>query len=59
LVLQDTHVFRSTGFDLIEHLHLDQVVPQFPKAAAERHLTRVRACARRHFPARRDAAGSL
>lgn len=26
-VLQDTHIFRSAGFELLEHLHFDEVVP--------------------------------
>jgi NAD(P)H dehydrogenase (quinone) len=50
-VLQDGHVFRSAGFDLLEHLHFDEVTPQMPAETAERHLARVRACARRNFPA--------
>lgn len=48
-VLQDTHIFRSTGFQLIEHVHFDNIAPQMPQATAERHLARVRACAREHF----------
>ena len=48
-VLQDGHIFRSAGFDLLEHLHFDEVTPQLPAAIAERHMARVRACARRHF----------
>ena len=50
-VLQDTHVFRSAGFELLEHLHFDEVVPQLPKSVAEQHMARVRSCARQHFPA--------
>ena len=50
-VLQDTHVFRSAGFELLEHLHFDEVVPQLPKTVAEQHMARVRSCAQRHFPA--------
>ena len=37
-VLQDTHVFRSAGFELLEHLHFDEVVPQLPKPVAEQHM---------------------
>jgi len=48
-VLQDTHVFRSTGFELLEHLHLDEVVPELSSVVVEQYLTRVRACARKHF----------
>ena len=48
--LQDTHIFRSSGFELLEHLHFDEVVPHLSKALAEQYMTRVRACAREHFP---------
>ncbi len=51
-VLQDTHVFRSAGFELLEHLHFDEVVPQLPKSVVEEHMARVRSCARQHFAAR-------
>ena len=50
-VLQDTHILRSAGFELLEHLHFDQVVPQLAPAIAAEHLAQVRACARKHFPA--------
>jgi NAD(P)H dehydrogenase (quinone) len=50
-VLQDTHIFRSAGFDLLEHLHFDEVAPNLPNATAEQHMARVRSCARQHFPA--------
>jgi NAD(P)H dehydrogenase (quinone) len=49
--LQDAHIFRSSGFELLEHLHFDKVEPPTPDEIAERHLARVRACARRHFAA--------
>ena len=49
--LQDGHIFRSSGFELLEHLHFDKVEPPIPDEAAERDLARVRACARRHFAA--------
>ncbi len=48
-VLQDTHVLRSSGFDLLEHLHFDEVGPDLPNTAAEQHMADARACARRHF----------
>lgn len=48
-VLQDTHVLRSSGFDLMEHLHFDEVVPNLSRTVAEQHLAEARACARRHF----------
>ena len=50
--LQDTHIFRSSGFDLLEHLHFDKVEPPTPDEAAERDLARVRTCAQRHFAAK-------
>jgi len=49
-ILQDTHILRSAGFDLLEHLHFDEVVPDLSKATAEVHMERVRICARQHFP---------
>jgi NAD(P)H dehydrogenase (quinone) len=49
--LQDTHVFRSSGFELLEHLHFDEITPDLPKAVGEQHMAGVRSCARRHFPA--------
>jgi NAD(P)H dehydrogenase (quinone) len=50
-VLQDTHIFRSAGFDLLEHLHFDQMVPPLERNIAGQHFARVRDCARQHFPA--------
>ena len=49
--LQDTHIFRSSGFEVLEHLHFDKVEPPTPDAAAECDLARVRSCVRRHFAA--------
>lgn len=49
-MLQDTHVLRSAGFELLEHLHFDQVVPELPRAVAEQHMARIRSCAQQHFP---------
>jgi NAD(P)H dehydrogenase (quinone) len=48
-VLQDTHIFRATGFDLLEHLHFDEIAPHLSPAAAEKDMARVRSCARQHF----------
>jgi NAD(P)H dehydrogenase (quinone) len=50
-VLQDTHIFRSSGFELLEHLHFDEVAPHLPEATVEQHIARIRACARQHFSA--------
>lgn len=49
--LQDTHIFRSVGFDLLEHLHFGEIDPDLAKTVAEQHITRVRFCARQHFSA--------
>lgn len=48
-LLQDTHVFRASGFDLIGHLHFDEVGPAMPAATAAAHLARVREFVRGHF----------
>lgn len=47
-VLQDTHIFRAAGFDLIGHLHFDEVGPTMTEAVAAQSLARVRefACER-------------
>ena len=50
-VLQDTHIFRSAGFELLEHPHFDEVVPHLSSAIAEQYMAGVRSCVRRHFPA--------
>lgn len=47
--LQDTHVFRSSGFNLLEHLHIDSVEPPITPEKIAVLEARVRACARRHF----------
>jgi len=40
-VLQDTHIFRAAGFELLEHLHVDEIAPQLSDAVAEQHMMRV------------------
>jgi len=50
-VLQDSHIIGSAGFDLLEHLHFDEVAPHLPEVTGEEHMARVRACARGHFGA--------
>lgn len=57
-VLQDTHVFRSAGFELLEHLHFDEIAPNLSQAVAAQHLNGVRSCVRRHFPAVQADPGS-
>jgi NAD(P)H dehydrogenase (quinone) len=44
-VLQDTHILRSTGVALLEHLHFDEVVPHLLNTTAEMHMERARFCA--------------
>ncbi|MGF6633199.1 NAD(P)H-dependent oxidoreductase [Paraburkholderia sp. MM6662-R1] len=48
-LLQDTHVFRASGFDLIGHLHFDEVGPAMPPAMAATHFAQVREFVRGHF----------
>ncbi len=50
-ILQDSHIFLSTGLELLEHLHFDKIVPHLSEALAEQHMSRVRFCAQQHFPA--------
>jgi len=57
-VLQDTHVFRSAGFELLEHVHFDEVAPNLPQAVAAQHLVRAQSCARRHFSSVQAEPGS-
>lgn len=47
--LQDTHIFRAAGFDLIGHLHFDEVGPTMLPSAAATDLARVREFVRGHF----------
>jgi NAD(P)H dehydrogenase (quinone) len=48
-MLQDAHVFRAVGFELLEHLHFDHVEPDLPATVVKEHLARVRRCAHEHF----------
>ena len=50
LTLQDAHVFHAAGFERLEHVHFDEVASGLSKTVTERHLARIRACARQHFP---------
>jgi len=50
-VLQDNHIFRSSGFELLEHLHFDEIAPHLSAVVADQDMALVRSCARRHFPA--------
>jgi len=47
--LQDAHIFRTCGLDLLEHLHFGSVVPGLSEGMARRHLERVRTCVHRRF----------
>jgi NAD(P)H dehydrogenase (quinone) len=49
--LQDIHILRNAGFELLEHVHFDNVVPHLSVAIVEQHMARVRSCVRRHFDA--------
>ena len=57
-MLQDTHVFRAVGFDLLEHLHFDHIEPGLPATAVQEHVARVRRCAREHFGMSRSSAAT-
>jgi NAD(P)H dehydrogenase (quinone) len=48
-MLQDTHVFRAVGFELLEHLHFDHIEHGLPAMAVSEHLARVRQCAHQYF----------
>jgi NAD(P)H dehydrogenase (quinone) len=58
-MLQDTHVFRAVGFQLLEHLHFDQVDARLSAAAVADHLASIRQCAVRHFGARSHSESRL
>jgi NAD(P)H dehydrogenase (quinone) len=47
--LQDIHILRNAGFELLEHVHFDNVVPHLSVAIVEQHMARVRWCVRQHF----------
>lgn len=48
-LLQDDHIFGSSGYDILEHLHFDLVEAPIPDQALQSHIARVRDCAQRHF----------
>jgi len=48
-ILQDLHIFRSSGFTILEHLHFDLIEPPTPHGALAEYIERARDCARRHF----------
>ncbi len=48
-MLQDTHVFRAVGFELLEHLHFDHIEPGLPVSTVSEHLARVRKCVQGHL----------
>ncbi|WP_321965280.1 NAD(P)H-dependent oxidoreductase [Paraburkholderia sp. J7] len=48
-LLQDTHVFRASGFNLIGHLHFDEIGPAMAADMASANLARVREFVRGHF----------
>jgi NAD(P)H dehydrogenase (quinone) len=49
--LQDIHILRNAGFELLEHVHFDNVVPRLSVAIVAQHMARVRWCVRQHFAA--------
>jgi NAD(P)H dehydrogenase (quinone) len=49
--LQDAHIFRTCGLNLVEHLHFGNIVLGLSENIVRRHLERVRTCANKHFAA--------
>ena len=50
-MLQDTHIFRAVGLELLEHLHFDHIEPGLSADAMAQHRNAIRDCAGRHFRA--------
>lgn len=50
-ILQDAHIFRTCGLNVIVHEHFGEIVPDLSDTTAHEHLDRVRALASTHFPA--------
>jgi NAD(P)H dehydrogenase (quinone) len=50
-LLQEAHMLRNPGFQLLEHLHFDEIEPGLPAEIAEQHFARVRNCVGRLWPA--------
>lgn len=50
-ILQDTHVFRSSGFDVLEHVHFDRIEPGLSQAVFDKHVARIREAVHEHFSA--------
>jgi NAD(P)H dehydrogenase (quinone) len=48
-MLQDTHILRAVGYELLEHLHFDSVMPRMPNEIGAAHLQSARLCAQAHF----------
>lgn len=49
--LQDTLILRAVGFELVEHVHIEESNPILSMDSVQHHLTRVASCVRAHFPA--------
>jgi len=45
----ELHIFRSSGFTILEHLHFDLIEPQTPHSTLAKYIERASDCARRHF----------
>ncbi len=56
--LQDVHIFRSSGFAVLEHLHFGMVEPPIGAGTLAAQIGRVRDCARRHFSSARASSES-
>src|ERR1700677_2807694 len=53
--LQDSHIFRSSGFEVLEHLHVGSVESPITSATVTALEEQVRNCARRNFDAMHKA----
>ena len=49
-ILQDAHIFRTCGIDIVVHEHCGEILPDLPDTVARAHLDRIRALARTCFP---------
>ncbi len=49
--LQDTLILRAVGFELVEHVHVEELDPKLSMDSVQHHLARVASCVRAHFPA--------
>lgn len=49
--LQDSHIFRTCGLEVVEHNHFDEIVPGLAEVKVQEHFARLRPLVQVHFPA--------